>query len=216
MSEIKALIFDLDGTLIDTEKIYRVIWPQTMADMGYVFEDEKYLQLRSLGRPFAPAKFKEWYGEEFDYYAARRARKVLFDKHIEQYGIDRKPGAIELLTYLRNKGIVTAIATATDLERAIPYIEMAGLDGYFDRVISATEVAEGKPSPLVYQYACSQLGFEPQECIAVEDAPNGISSAYRAGMRVIMVPDQSQPDAETSGKLWACVDKLDDIIELIG
>ncbi len=91
---------------------------------------------------------------------------------------------------------------------------MTGLSGYFDRVVSATMVDEGKPSPMVYLYAASELGFKPEECVAVEDAPNGITSAYRAGLQVIMVPDQSEPDEDTMKMLTYKAKSLDEIIEL--
>ena len=129
--------------------------------------------------------------------------------------MQRKKGAIELLTYLKSKGYITAIATATDMERAMEYIEMTGLTGHFDKVISATMVQEGKPSPMVYEYASRELGLDVSECIAVEDAPNGITSAYRAGMQVVMVPDQSLPDDNIKSMLTACVDNLEEIITLI-
>lgn len=211
--DIKAFIFDLDGTLIDTEKIYRVIWPKAAATMGYTFTDEMYLALRSLGRPFAPLKFKEWFGEEFDYYEARRIRKGMFDEYIAQNGIQVKKGALELLNYLHQNNILTAIATATDLDRANEYLQMTGLKGEFDKILSATMVDEGKPSPKVYQFACHELGFSPSQCVAVEDAPNGITSAYRAGMNVIMVPDQSQPDADIMNMLTYKANSLDEIIK---
>lgn len=215
MNNIKAVIFDLDGTLIDTEKIYRKIWPQAMTQLGYEFGDDHYLELRSLGRPFAPARFREWYGGDFDYDGARRVRKVLFDAYIAEHGIDRKPGVEKLLEHLRKKGIVAAIATATDQERCAQYMAMTGLTGMFDRVISATEVDEGKPSPKVYLYACRELGLDPSECLAVEDAPNGITSAFRAGMRVIMVPDQSEPTDDILKMVTACVSGLDELTLLI-
>lgn len=214
LDNVKAFIFDMDGTLIDTEKIYRVIWPKAMESLGYVYTDEQYLSMRSLGRPFAPAKFKSWYGEDFDYDGARRVRKGLFDAYVEEHGIEVKKGAIDLLSFLHSKGIITAIATATDYDRAIEYLKFTGLDGYFDRVISATMVDEGKPSPKVYQYACKELGFDTSECVAVEDAPNGVLSASGAGLRVIMVPDQTEPEEELLPKLFARVDSLDKIIDL--
>lgn len=209
---IKAFIFDLDGTLIDTEKIYRQVWPKAVAELGYEMKDEHYLAMRSLGRPYAPLQMKEWFGEDFDYNEARRIRKGYFDAYIGEHGIELKKGAIELLTYLRNSGYITAIATATDPVRADEYLTKVGLKGYFDRVISATMVDEGKPSPKVYQYAASELGFNPDECVAVEDAPNGITSAYRAGLNVIMVPDQSEPDDELLKMVTIKVDSLDEII----
>ena len=211
MENIKAFIFDLDGTLIDTEKIYRIIWPLATRELGYEFSDERFLSLRSLGRPFAPLKFKEWFGDGFDYDEARKIRKRYFDEYVAEHGIQLKPGAIELLAFLREKGIVTAIATATDVTRANEYLEKTGLKGYFDKVISATMVPEGKPSPHVYRYACEQLGFLPAECVAVEDAPNGIKSAYGAGLNVIMVPDLTEPDEEIKPMLTARVDSLLDI-----
>lgn len=213
LSEVKAFIFDLDGTLIDTEKIYREVWPKAIRQFGYELPDEKYLEFRSLGRPFAPQRFRELFGEQFDYAAAREVRKGLFNEYLKEHPIERKPGAIELLTFLRSKGITTAIATATDLERANEYLKDTGLDGYFDRVISATMVDEGKPSPKVYLYACDQLGLAPDECVAVEDAPNGIRSAYGAGLNVIMVPDLSEPDDELMNMITLKVDRLDEIIE---
>lgn len=215
LKNIKAVIFDMDGTLIDTEKIYRLIWPITLKEMGLTMKEEHYMQMRSLGRPFAPIKMKEWYGQDFDYDGARARRKIKFENYIAEHGIQCKKGAIELLEFLHSRGIVTAIATATDMERAERYLEMTNLTGHFDKVISATMVKEGKPSPYVYEYACEQLGFKPDECLAVEDAPNGILSAYRAGCKVIMVPDQSQPDSETSARLTACVDSLDQIIYML-
>ena len=215
MENVKAVIFDMDGTLIDTEKIYRLIWPITLQEMGLTMLEEHYMAMRSLGRPFAPVQMKEWYGQDFDYDGARARRKVKFENYIAEHGIQCKKGAIELLEYLHSQGIITAIATATDMERATRYLEMTGLTNHFDKVISATQVKEGKPSPDVYLFACEQLGLQPSECVAVEDAPNGITSAYRAGLRVIMVPDQSQPDEDTMAKLTHCVNSLDEIIGLL-
>lgn len=215
LEDIKAVIFDLDGTLIDTEKIYRQLWPQSVREMGYDMKDEHYLQMRSLGRPFAPAKMKEWFGEDFDYDGARKIRSGHFNKYLEEHGIERKKGAIELLEYLKQKDIIIAIATATDIERATSYLEMTELNGYFDKVISATMVKEGKPSPDVYLYACSQLGLKPSECVAVEDAPNGILSAYRSGCHVIMVPDQTGMEEYLKDKVEYCVDSLEDICNIL-
>lgn len=210
-----AVIFDMDGTLIDTEKYYRIFWPKAMAEFGYQMTDEQALSMRSLGRPFAPARLKEMFGEELDYIKVRERRKQLMEACIDREGIQPKQGAKELLTALKEKGITTAIATATDLERTGKYLKMVGLQGYFDEIISATMVKEGKPSPDIYLYACEKLGFKPEECIAVEDAPNGVLSAYRAGCKVIMVPDQTKPDEELEKCLYACVDSLSEIAKYI-
>ena len=213
--QIKAVIFDMDGTLIDTEKYYRIFWPKALAEFGYQMTDEQALFMRSLGRPFAPKQLKEWFGEGLDYVQVRQRRKDLMEVALQKDGIQLKEGAKEILEYLQKRHITTAIATATDLERAGKYLEQVGLKDYFDRIISATQVKEGKPSPDIYQYACEQLGLPPEECIAVEDSPNGVLSASRAGCKVVMVPDQTQPDEELRKLIWKVAPSLQEIADFI-
>lgn len=208
---IQAVIFDMDGTLIDTEKYYRKCWPEAFAAFGYTMTDEQVLAIRSLGRPFAPRQFREWFGEDLDYEAVRNRRKELVAACIARHGIETKPGAATLLQLLKQKGILTAVATATDLTRTEAYLKQVGLYEYFDRLISATMVPEGKPSPYVYAYACEQIGVAPEHCFAVEDSPNGVLSAYRAGCKVIMVPDATEPDEALRSCLFACEKSLAEI-----
>ncbi len=215
MEQIRAVLFDMDGTLIDTEKYYRIYWPKALAEFGYEMTDEQALAIRSLGRPFAAAQFREWFGPEIDYVQVRDRRREMMEKGLRPEDIRRKPGAGEILETLRKRQIITAVATASDLERTKKYLKQVGIYEYFDRLISAAMVKEGKPAPDIYRYACEQLGLSPVQCIAVEDSPNGVLSAYRAGCRVVMVPDQTQPDKELQKYLWACVDTLSDIAPLL-
>lgn len=213
---IKTVIFDLDGTLIDTEKYYRICWPKALAHFGYEISDEQVLSLRSLGRPFAPEYLKQIVGDDnFDYTKVREYRKQLMEECLTQNGIELKPGAIEILNFLKQKGIERAVATANDMERATRYLKRIGLIEYFDKIITADLIEKGKPSPDIYEYACKLLGHNPDECIAVEDSPNGVISAYKAGCKVVMVPDLTQPDEELSRMLFAKVDRLTDIEKLI-
>ena len=212
---IKAVIFDMDGTLIDTEKYYQEFWPKALAEFGYTMTREQALSIRSLGRPFAPERFRQWYGDDFDYIKVREKRKEMMNKRLAETGIDLKPGVHEILEYLNKNNIAAAVATASDMARTEKYLEQTGIKHYFTKLISATMVEKGKPAPDIYKFACEQLGLDPSECMAVEDAPNGIVSAYKAGCKVVMVPDMTGPDDDIRPYLYACVDSLDRITTIL-
>ncbi len=212
---VKAVLFDLDGTLTDTEKFYQRAWPEALEHFGYKTEPWMPLELRSLGRPFAPARFKEWFGEDFDYASVREYRKGLIEEIIRENGIPLKPGAKEILAWLREQKIFTALVTANDYKRAERYLKQIDLFDYFDKIICANMVEQGKPAPDIYAFACKELELDPYETFAVEDSPNGVTSAYLAGCKVIMVPDLTQPDEELSQKIYKKIDKLMDLKSLI-
>ena len=206
---IKAVIFDMDGVLIDTEKHYNAAWCEAAHMAGYAdFGREHALMLRSCDARLAAEMMKDIFGAGFDYYAVREVRRRLVAERLEQYGLEKKPGIDEILAFLHEKGIKAAVATATPIELTLQHLEKIGVRGQFDRIVSAKQVAHGKPAPDVYLYACEQIGEAPQDCIAVEDSPNGIKSAYAAGCKPVMVPDLTQPDEEILPMLYAVVDTL--------
>lgn len=212
---IKAVIFDLDGTLIDTEKYYRIYWPRAVAEFGYTMTDEQALSIRSLGRPFAMEWFRENIDQNLDYWAVRDCRKALMEEFFKTHPIELKPGAIEILSFLRKRRICVALATANEEERANRYLKELGLFEYFDRVICANMVECGKPAGDIYAYACRELGFEPSSCIAVEDSPNGIKSAYVAGCKPVFVPDQTDVSDEIRPLLYDRIENLLDLRRIV-
>lgn len=212
---VDAVIFDLDGTLTDTEKYYQIAWPKALNHFGYEVTKERVLEFRSLGRPFAYDRFREWFGPDFEYNKVREYRKSLIEDLIEKEGISLKPGAVEILTWLRENGIKTALATANEYERTERYLKKIGLFEYFDEIICANMVSFGKPAPDIYAYACEKLDLAPDRTFAVEDSPNGVNSAHGAGCKVIMVPDLSEPDEELMKHIYARVDNLLCIKDLV-
>ena len=205
---IKAVIFDMDGILIDTEKWLNVYWQQAAKESGFEVTREDGLAIRSLAGKYAGPYLRGIFGESFDYEAIRERRKELMREHIARYGIEKKPGVDDILSYLAEKNMKRAVATATDPERTKQYLTQIGIYDKFDKIVSATTVENGKPQPDVYLYACEQIGEKPEDCIAVEDSPNGILSAYRAGLSVVMVPDLTEPDEETAKMLYARIDTV--------
>lgn len=214
MTGIQAVIFDMDGTLIDTEKYYRRCWRRALREFGYQITEEQLLSLRSTGRPFALVRFQELFGAEFPYREVRARRQELVEACVRTEGIQQKPGVGTLLSFLKKQRIRTAVATASDPERTNRYLKLAGLEHCLDDLFSATMVERGKPAPDVYLYACGQLGLPPAACLAVEDSPNGVQSAWRAGCSVVMVPDQTPPTEELRPMLCACVGNLAEICGL--
>ena len=212
---IKAVIFDLDGTILDTEKYYRICWPKACEHFGFHLNDEMYLKLRSFGRPFVRDQFREWFGASFDYDEVRAYRKLIYEEIVKENGIQLKTGALNTLAWLKENGILRAVATATDLERTGRYLKSVGLEGVFDKICSAADCKFGKPAPDVYLKAVEQLGLSPSECIAVEDAPNGILSASRAGLKVVFVPDQRESEPEVEHLCMAKIKTLDDLPKVI-
>lgn len=213
--EIKGLIFDMDGVVLDTEKLYVRFWCEAANFYGYPMEKHHALSIRSMARIFAIEKLKGYFGEDFDYYAVHDKRIELMDKYISEKGIETKPYAEYLLKYLKDKGYKTAIATATALERTEKYLKQVGLYKYFDKIICASMVNKGKPEPDIYLKACESIGLKPCECIALEDSKNGIISASSAGCNTVMVPDLDGPDDEILSLTYSIVKDLKEVINLL-
>lgn len=213
---VKAVIFDMDGVLIDTEKHYNAAWCEAARMAGFEnFQREHALMLRSCDARLASEMMKDIFGESFDYYAIREIRRILVAERLDKYGLEKKPGIDDILAFLHERKIKAAVATATPIELTLQHLEKIGVRDQFDKIVSAKQVPNGKPAPDVYLFACEQIGESPSDCIAVEDSPNGIKSAYAAGCKPVMVPDLTQPDEEIRPILYAVVDTLADIKELL-
>ena len=205
---IKSVLFDLDGTIVDTEKYYNNIWPDAFKKYGYNISSEDALGLRSLGQPFLDDYLKKLFGKVIDVTDIKNYARSKLDESVNTYGLELKEGVIDCLQFLKLNDIKSVVVTATSYERSKMYIKKAKLEGFFDNIISAKEVPNGKPAPDVYLKACNVLNVDPVETLAVEDSPNGALSAIRAKCNVVMVPDLTEPDEELKKSLYAVIPSL--------
>ncbi len=212
---LRGIIFDMDGLMIDTEKLLTRFWCEAANFYGYPMTDKHVLGIRSLAAKYAMPHLKSIFGEDFDYWAVRAKRIELMNSYIKEYGVEKKKGLDELLEYLKTTDLKLAVATATDMERTKMYLDSIHIFDIFDRIICGNMIENGKPAPDIYLTAAEKLGIPPCDCIALEDSPNGIRSAYDAGCKPVMIPDLSQPDGETSQLLYACCEDLSQVIRVI-
>lgn len=214
-NEIKAIVFDMDGVLIDTEKYLTKFWCMAAKEAGFDMKIEHAYMIRSLQGKFAAIKLKEIFGESFDYEAVRNRRKELMNEHLKIHGIEPKPYVKESLTSLKNLGYILSVATSTDSERAKQYLTEIGVYSLFDKIICANMVENGKPMPDIYLYACKNIGYAPKNCIAVEDSTNGVISAYRAGLNVVMIPDLTKETDEEINMTYKVVSNLNELVQIL-
>lgn len=215
MNKIKGVISDMDGVILDSEKLYVRFWCEAAQFYGYPMEKKHALSIRSMARPFAIEKLKGYFGQDFDYHKVHDKRIELMDKYIDENGIEAKSGAARLLSYLKENGYKVALATATKPDRTKRYLQALDLYGYFDEIVCASMVSRGKPEPDIYVLAAEKLGLEPSECLALEDSQNGIKSASSAGCKTVMVPDLDGPTPEIQPLLYDVADGLTDVIRIL-
>lgn len=212
---IRGILFDMDGLVLDTEKLYTRFWMESARDLGYPMTFQQALGLRSLNRTAGQDRLTEYFGPGISYTAVRSHRIELMDAHIDKYGIDVKPGIYELLDYLQKNGIASAITSSSPMENIQRHLSAHDLLHRFNKLCSGYEVPNGKPEPDIYLHGAASLNLRPEECLALEDSPTGILSAYRAGCLPVMIPDQDQPNDETIALLYAKADSLSDVITLL-
>lgn len=208
---VLGVLFDMDGVILDTEKLYTRFWQEALNALGYPMTRAQALQMRSLNRNEGLAKLESFFGPGVDYAAARGKRIELMDAYIAIHGVEPMPGVTELLDELDRRNIPAAITTSSPVERVHTYLDRLGLTPRFQKICTAYQVAHGKPAPDIYQFGAESLGLLPEQCLAIEDSDTGILSAYRAGCLPIMVPDQDVPQPETLPRLYALADSLLDI-----
>lgn len=182
-----AVVFDMDGLLIDSERIILDCWRTVAAEQALSLDDDLWLSMVGMHDGACTELLVRLLGRA----KAERLNidcKERYDLLVEQ-GLPLKGGAIELLQELSTRGVPLAIATSTRRERALVKLARCGIGHYFDAIATSSDVVHPKPAADVYLLAASRLGVSPENCVAIEDSEMGVRAAVAAGMAVIQVPD---------------------------
>ena len=212
---IRGVLFDMDGLVLDTEKLYSRFWMEACHFYGYPMTYEQSLEMRAANSRLGAENLHRFFGPDIDYVTIRNKRIELMDAFISENGVEPKPGIFELMDALEARGIPAAITSSSPADRIRDHLESLGVYHRFTAICSGYDVPCGKPAPDIYLHGAASLGLASEECLALEDAPLGILSAFRANCIPVMVPDQDQPDAQTQSMLYAKADTLSDIISLL-
>lgn len=213
---LKCVVFDMDGTLLDTEKLSIQFWVDKGKEYGIDMPLEFVVGGCGCRKEDVIRRYQEHYpnfpveeviaGRE-DWWAEQEAKGL----------VQTKPGAAETLTYLRRLGLKLVVATSNLYDKAVRELKETGLFPYLDDVVSGDELplGRGKPAPDIFLLAMERMGCAPAECIVVEDSASGVMGGVVSGARTVMIPDLLPPSEELRGKLYRCLDSLPDLIPVV-
>lgn len=211
----KAVIFDMDGVLLDSERLYRMHWLQAAKLYGIEEDHMRRICNRIAGGSSSHTKavFAEELGADFPYEEMRQRVLDDMDAYILVHGIDVKPGIIELLRFLKEKHVKIGLATSTEETRAVKNLKNAGLLSFFDGLMFGNKIQHSKPAPDIYLEACREVGVKPEEAVGVEDSINGIFACIHAHMTAVMIIDLIEPTPEIRQQADYIFDSAFDLIE---
>ncbi|MCM1158018.1 MAG: HAD family phosphatase [Bacteroidales bacterium] len=214
---IEAVVFDMDGVIFDSEKLYRKHWMITGREYGIADEVMERLCNRIAGatKEHNEKLMKSHFGEAFDYDTFRTKTMMRMDKDISEHGIELKPGVMELFGYLTENGYKIGLATSTIRERAERNLKNAGILEFFDGIVYGGTVPHGKPAPDIYIKACEQLGVAADKAMGIEDSLNGVKASAAAGLYTVMVIDLIQPTGEIKPLAKQIYHSLAEVAELL-
>jgi HAD superfamily hydrolase (TIGR01509 family) len=208
----KAVIFDLDGLLVDTELISYKIYKEILAEIGCEFSLEDYAQ------KFSGKTVVQNIKHLIETYHLPWSADLGFSKVVEiegrfvAQGVDLKPGARKLLSFLKKNNYKIAMASSSIEERALNILRQHNLVDSFDEMVFGYEVKNGKPAPDIFLRACEKLSAKPEDCLVLEDSEAGIQAAFSANIPVICVPDMKVPNQPYLEMTSATLSSLDQVI----
>lgn len=208
---IKAIIFDMDGLMIDSERVTFECYQERLKDMNLTMDEEFYKTL--LGKPIKGIyqRFYDVYGNDFPIENVIQDVHQLMAERFETEGVPVKKGLVELLHYLKDNNYKTIVATSSNRDRVDKILAQAKITEFFDDSICGDEVTKGKPNPEVFLKSCQKLGVNVDEAIVLEDSEAGIQASYDANIKVICIPDMKYPEKQYEEKTFKFLKDLTEV-----
>ncbi len=211
LADISAVIFDMDGLVLDTESTYMFAWQQAAREMGYDFPRDFCLSLSGMHYQDIELELLAYCGAEFNLQTFNRLSGDCWRDHVNIHGINIKHGFTELLDLLNRQSIPYCLATNSRMANALECLELAGLKEVFSTIVSRDHVQYGKPEPDVFLKAAELLQVDISRCLVLEDSHAGIVAAFRAGAVSVFIPSIAQVDPLT---VELCDLMIDDLAQL--
>jgi len=189
---LKAVIFDMDGVIFDSEVLSRRLWREVFTDYGYSFTDETYRKLIGLPMHATYKLLAEIYGPELPIEEMAEKQDRLWQEKMCS-PVELKPGVIEILDFLKEKDVPCAVGSSTYHDEVEERLKLSGLRDYFDVVVGGDYVENAKPAPDIFLKCAEYLKVSPADCLVIEDSANGLKAAQAAGIPAVMVPDLIPP-----------------------
>ena len=213
---IRAVLFDMDGTIFDTEGIYRRCWFRAAKDVGFEEDIDLFLErVCGLNQADMTAFVNRVYGKAVSFETLWGRWLECVDEEMARGILPLKAGAPDILFALKERGIQIALVTSSGQKTVARYLQMSGLEGVFDVIVTGNQVTRGKPHPECFLTAAEALGIESKFCAVVEDSPNGVRAGHAAKMYTVMIPDLHPCTEELRPLLWHLCDTLTNLLPLI-
>lgn len=194
MDKANTVIFDMDGVIFDTERIYLEAWTDVFNKYGYNMTKEVYISVMGVGRENVIKKFKNLYGDDLPIDDMYREKDEILYNRIKEGRVPMKEGVHEILTFLKSNNYNIALATSAKKERVDKHLQDTKLEDMFDVIVCGDEVDKAKPNPDIFLKAANKLRVDREKCIVVEDSLAGVKAGYNAGMIVVNIPDLKDYD----------------------
>jgi HAD superfamily hydrolase (TIGR01509 family) len=214
VNKIKAVIFDMDGLMFDTERLACEAWKEAASKFGYIFKDTLFIKTLGYTKEHVRAIISEYFGKEFPIEKIHNERLKIVDRRLRENGVPLKAGLFELLDFFKTLKLKMAVATSTDSSRATDMLKSAAVYDFFDIVICGDDIISSKPDPEIFLKAAEKLGCAAESCMVLEDSEAGILAASRAGMLPVIIPDMKQPSPEIEQLVYKRMGSLSEVQNL--